>query len=173
MPRFLRPTEFVARLIAAALFIVLSFGGAVQAGSVPIPDGTQLIILRHADRVGEDLTPKGIARAEALPVALKGVEIDAVYSPGIKRNLDTAAPLLKATGLSVKRIPTKGAAARMMSEGAGKTVVWIGNKGNLAQIWEDLGAPGAAPLEYGDLFFVTRGADGAPKVRREHLAPLK
>ena len=56
---------------------------------------TTLIVLRHTDRQGleGDLSKKGRARAEALVLALRDFEIDAIYSPGIQRNLDTAAPL--------------------------------------------------------------------------------
>ncbi len=151
-------------LIAAALI-----AAPAQAG-IAIPPGTKLIIVRHADRTGEDLNEKGKARAQALVAALDGIPIDAIFSPGFNRNLDTAAPLAAARGLTVTRIPANNPAARLMFEGAGKTIVWIGNKGNLQSIWDDLAAPGPAPLEYGDLFIVEPGSSG-PRVTRRRFGP--
>jgi hypothetical protein len=152
-----------------ALTAALLVAPAVQA-QVAVPPGTKLIIVRHADRTGENLNDRGKARAKALVGALAGMPIDAIYSPGFQRNLDTAAPLAAARGLAVTRIPADNPAARLMAEGAGKTIVWVGNKGNLQSIWDDLGAPGPAPLEYGDLFIVESGGNG-PKVTRRRFEP--
>lgn len=157
-----------------AALLVLAGGLAACApttgsGKVPMPSGTRLIVLRHADRVGEDLTPEGEARARALVGALEGIPIDAIYSPGIKRNLDTAAPLAAARGLTVERIPAENPAATLMARGAGRSIVWIGNKGNLQAIWDALDAPGPPPLEYGDLHIVEPGRPGPPGVTRRRF----
>jgi histidine phosphatase superfamily protein (branch 1) len=157
--------QFLAISAAAVL------GGCATPGQVAMPADTTLIILRHGDRDAEELNETGRARAAALVPALASVQIDAIYSPGIKRNLDTAAPLAAARGLTVQRIPTENPAARLMAEGAGKTIVWIGNKGNLASIWQALGAPDPAPLQYGDLFFVTPARFGSPRVIRQRFGP--
>lgn len=139
---------------------------------VAIPPGTRLIILRHGDRDGEQLNDKGRERARALVPALANEPVQAIFSPGIDRNLDTAAPLAEARGLEIRRIPVENPAARLMQQGAGQTIVWVGNKGNLNSIWEALGAPGDPPLEYGDLFIVERGALGRPKVTRRRFGPV-
>lgn len=144
-------------------------GCADGADRVAIPPGTTLILLRHADRDGEMLNVKGRARAQALVAALDGVAIDAIYSPGLQRNLDTAAPLAAARGLTVQRIPVENPAARLMAEGSGKTIVWVGNKGNLRSIWDAIGAPEPPPLEYGDLYLVTRARVGSPRVERRRF----
>ncbi|MEM7241986.1 MAG: histidine phosphatase family protein [Pseudomonadota bacterium] len=149
------------------IFALLILAVPSWAQKVAIPDGTTLIILRHADRSGEDLNALGRARAEALVAALDGIDIDHIFSPSIQRNLDTAAPLATARGMEIERIAAGKPAAKLISEGAGKTIIWIGNKGNLKSIWDDLGAPGNAPLMYGDLFFVTPG----PVVERRVVAP--
>lgn len=138
--------------------------GCGSPGSVSIPPDTTLIALRHTERDGDLLSERGHARAAALPDALAGVQIDAIYSPGLERNLQTAAPLAAATGLDVTRIPPVGAVNRIMAEQPGRTVVWVGNKGNLTEIWTTLGAPGDPPLTYGEVFTLTRGALGAVKV---------
>ncbi len=152
-----------------ALFL-WAFAATSVLAEVAVPPGTTLIILRHSDRTGEDLNAKGIVRSEALVPALAGIGIDAIFSPGIRRNLDTAAPLSTARGLPVQRIPAKNPAAALMAKGGGKTIVWIGNKGNLRSIWADIAAPGPPPLEYGDLFIVTLG-NGALHVDRRRFGP--
>ncbi len=136
-----------------------------------MPDGTTLIILRHADRLGDDLSDKGHARAAALVGALDGVEIDAIYTLGIQRNLDTATPLAAARGLPVETIFGGNPTSRLMSEGAGETIVWVGNKDNLAAIWDSLSLPAPPPLEYGDLFFVEPTDGGPPSVERRRFEP--
>ncbi|KNG94202.1 histidine phosphatase family protein [Pseudaestuariivita atlantica] len=137
--------------------------------SVEFPRGTRLFIYRHGDRTDENLSEKGIARSKAFAKALKDEGIDAIFSPGIQRNLDTAKPLAEATGLEITRIPQEAPTARLMREGAGKTIVWVGNKGNLRRIWEDLGAQDPPPLEYGDLYIVTRGPGGIPRIERKRI----
>ncbi len=151
--------------LMALSFAVLT-GCALDPERVTIPKDTKLIVLRHADRNGEELSREGIARAKALVDALEGVHIDAIYSPNIQRNLDTAAPLAEARSLSVTRIPYDNIARRLVDGSEGKTIVWVGNKGNLADIWESLNAEDPAPLEYGDLFTVERGTLGGVTVTR-------
>lgn len=146
-------------------------GCATAGGAATLAPGSTLIILRHADRVDEDLTDLGQERAAALVPALEGIHIDAIYAPGIKRNLDTAAPLAKARGLSVESVGSLSPVPALFDKGAGKTVVWIGNKGNLAEIWEALGAPGDPPVVYGDLFIVTPGRLGGVRVDRRYHGP--
>lgn len=135
-----------------------------------MPAGTTLVILRHMDRDDENLNEKGKARAQALIPALNGVKLDAIYSPGIQRNLDSAAPLAKARGLKISRMPAQSPAKRLMAQGGGKSILWMGNKGNLASIWEDLGLPGPPPLQYGDLFIV-KADGGTPTVKRMRFGP--
>lgn len=159
-------------MLTRRLFLLTALAACSAAPrSVDIPQGTRLIIYRHADRDGDNLSAKGIARAQAFARALESERIDAIYSPGIQRNLDTAQPLADAKGLTVSRMPQENPTARLMREGAGKTIVWVGNKGNLAQIWADLGAQDPAPLAYGDLFIVTRGPGGIPRIERTRVEP--
>ncbi len=171
----------------AFLILILGLGLAActPARDLSMPADTTFIVLRHADRTGEDLSDKGRARADALVEALQGTPIDAIYSPGIQRNLDTAAPLASARGLEVEpsaplasargleveRFSAERAATNLVSLGAGRTVVWVGNKGNLNAIWDELSLPGPPPLEYGDLFFVTRDGTARTVVTRQRFGP--
>lgn len=136
-------------------------------GPVALQPSSTLILTRHGDRSGSEdmLNARGRQRAQDLVTALDGTPLDAIYSPGIQRNLDTAAPLAKARGLTVNRIPQEAPTAALAAASAGRRVLWVGNKGNLTTIWETLGLPGAVPLDYGDLTFLH--SDGAGRVRIE------
>lgn len=141
------------------------------AGKVRLASGTRLIIVRHADRLDDNLSPKGIARAAALPAALEGLPLDVIYSPGIQRNLDTARPLAAARKLPITRIPQERPAPIIAQRSPGQSVIWVGNKGNLRSIWEDLMLPGEPPLEYGDLFIITADDTGTLSVERRRWGP--
>lgn len=166
--------------LSRRLFLAASLGGASGlltacaspgGGTVHLAPGSRLIVVRHGDRTDENLNDLGKARAAALPAALEGMPLDAILSPGIQRNLDTAAPLAAARGLPITRMPQERPARRIAAAHAGKSVIWVGNKGNIQSIWDDLGLPGAPPLGYGDLFIVTADADGTLRVERRRWEP--
>lgn len=144
---------------------------AATPGTLTFAPNSTLILTRHADRDGEDLNAKGLQRAAALVTALDGIPLDGIYAPGIKRNLDTAAPLAQARGLSVKRIPQESPTGPLLRAGAGKTVIWVGNKGNLTTIWQDLGLPEPIPLDYGDLVLIQSDASGRITLDRRRYGP--
>ncbi|QJF50088.1 histidine phosphatase family protein [Roseobacter ponti] len=132
---------------------------------------TTVIMIRHADRAGEVLNSKGIARAAAMPAALARYDLDAIYAPDIQRNLDTAAPLATATGLPVTVIVKEQAGARMTADYPDGTVIWVGNKGNLRTIWAELGAPGQPPQEYGEIGVIELQGTGRHRVTRLTVGP--
>ncbi|WP_236016525.1 histidine phosphatase family protein [Salipiger abyssi] len=150
-------------LVSAALL-----AGCAGGGPVRLAADTTLYITRHGDRSGSDelLNEQGQARARALVAALEGEPLDAIYSPGIQRNLDTAAPLAEARGLTIERRPQEAPTARLASEAAGRAAIWIGNKGNIAEIWEVLGLPEPVGLEYGDLTVLRTDDAGRMSVER-------
>ena len=160
---------FRARLLGVVVIAVL-LAGCANIGIVKSPSGTTttLILLRHAERplFGKELNDDGRARASALPTALRGIHVDAIYSPNLSRNLDTVAPLAKQRGLSVKVVETAWLslvrdADLLIRENPGKTVLWVGNTDNLKNIYEDIGGVGPPPIKYGDLYFV-RVSDKGP-----------
>ena len=158
--------------------VFVAMAGAFLSGCITVGDirsaqgtSTTLIMLRHAERpiTGTELTDKGRARAAALPAALKGTRIDVIYSPDLSRNLDTVAPLAKERGLKVKVLKigwTAGVASRIIPPNPGKTVLWVGNHDNLTEIYEDIGAEGKPPLDYGDLFILQIPDKGPVHVTR-------
>lgn len=164
----------VNRRILIILAALLSVAACSRVANVPIPDDTTLIMLRHADRDDALLNEKGRARAVALVDALDGVAIDAIYSPNIQRNLDTAAPLAAARGMEILRTNRVGAAEAFLdivAASSGQTIVWIGNKDNLVPIWEALALDHPAPVEYGDLFIVEGRPGAVAQVTRLRFGP--
>jgi hypothetical protein len=149
--------------------LLLAIAACDRSAQVAVPEGTTLIILRHADRDDVQLNAKGRARAEALVAALEGVRIDAIYAPQIQRNIDTAKPLATARGMEIKLVERFDAAdsfLEIVAASGGQTIVWVGNKDNISPIWEALGLDRPSPIEYGDLFFVDGVSSVLPKVTR-------
>lgn len=149
-----------------ALLVALAASALLLAACGPRPPeahGT-LIVLRHADRTRSMLNEKGVARAAALPAALAGIPIDAIYATQRQRNIDTATPLARARRLAIHTMPAFGAGTRMFQANPGKTIVWIGNQENLGFLWMELGIPGIPPLRYGELFIVTLPKGGGPAI---------
>lgn len=137
-----------------------------RRGSVALAPGTTLIVLRHAERDGEALSRQGRHRARRLAEALAGTPIEAIYTRDIPRNRETAAPLAEARGLPVEILTAPNPAPELARRGAGRVVVWIGNKNNLADIWIALDAPGDPPLGYGELRVLTPGSPVQSRNRR-------
>ena len=158
-----------SRRIILSLAILSVVAACGRTSVVSVPEGTTLLMLRHADRDDVQLNAKGRARAEALVAAVDGIAIDAIYAPNIQRNIDTAAPLANARGLEIRlteRFDAVDSFLEIVATSAGQTIVWVGNKDNLAPIWEGLGLNRPPPLEYGDLFIVESAAPALPKVTR-------
>lgn len=143
---------------------------ALAACGMPAGDGGRLIVLRHTERTGENLNAEGIARARALPAALSDIRpIDAIFAPDRQRNIDTAAPLARARGQEVEIIPAVNIAATMLRRHPGGTVAWVGNKDNLAALWEEIGAHGEPPIHYGEVFIVAMTGLRAGAIERRRF----
>lgn len=143
---------------------------ALATCGLPAGDGGRLIVLRHTERTGENLNAAGIARARALPAALADVRpIDAIFAPNRQRNIDTAAPLARARGLEVAVIPAVNIARAMLRRHPGGTVVWVGNKDNLADLWDEIAAHGEPPIHYGEVFVVSMTGLRAGTIERRRF----
>ena len=172
--------------ISFVLMFIMACSGASQKPSMPVKSAagteTTFILVRHAERAKEPgesaLKPEGRVRAQALANALEDMGVTAIYSPDRGRNRETVEPLAKRLGLNVNLIPEKQLANTkvfanqfvntVLSEHAGGTVVWVGNKspvgiwgGNLKEIYKQLGATGDAPSKYDDLFIIVVTDAGA------------
>lgn len=138
--------------------------------SAPPPTNafTTIIALRHADWDGPKLNTLCHVRAADLPAAMWNYEIEAICAPNIDRNLNTAAPLFKATEQPVIRILTENVAGQITSAYPEGAVVWAGNKNNIKALWKDPNAPGEPPLKYRNLFIVKLNSFSIRRVTRLH-----
>ena len=148
-------------LIAASVLLTACAGPSAE-----FQPGSQLILLRHADRSGDLLNRIGRERAAALPEALQAYDIAGIYLPEVERNRQTAAPLAAARGLEPQVINAENPTHDLLRAGAGRTILWVGNKGNLGRIWETLGAEGPPPVGYGDVAVIALSSRGDLVVRR-------
>ena len=159
--------------ITVSLIIVAAGCGTVTHSE---PGTTTTIILtRHSDRdpLAEDLNDKGRLRAEALVEAVGDMNISAIYSPDMKRNLETAKPLAKHLGIKVQVLgPSKNeVTTAILTRNPGEVVIWIGNSHNLKDIYSLLGGEGAPPINYGDLYIVEVKDSGDPVVTKKRYGP--
>lgn len=152
-----------------ALGVLLLIAGAAHAADhtndappfmerVAPPETGMLILVRHADRnQGEtDLNDTGQARAAVLPDALADLPLDAIYHADFLRNADTAAPLASALGLTPQVLePDETLSTRLVNAAERSAVIWIGNVGNLVDLWEALDLGGASPTRYGSIAILT------------------
>ena len=160
----MRRRNLIASL--AILPLLAACAGGIDRTAPSDTMGGTLIVVRHTERTGENLNDVGIARAATLPESLAGVEIDGIYAPDRQRNIDTATPLAKAKGLEVQVIQAVDIARTMFQRQPGGTLVWVGNKDNLADLWEEIGAAGEPPINYGELFIVPMSGLNAGRVER-------
>ena len=139
----------------------------------PVEETGRIIVLRHADReIGDPmLNARGRDRAAALPAALADQQIDAIYARNVTRNLDTAAPLAAARGLTPVPVEVDdGLADFLKAEARGRSIVWIGNSDNLQTLWQAWSPPTTPPVQYGQIAILALEPDGSWALveRRSH-----
>ena len=161
-------------VVLTGLLAMMVFLGGCESVKSPPGTTTTIILLRHADRYpwDKDLNEKGIERAKALPAALADIKVDVIYSPDKIRNLDTVKPFIAENGTELRIIDTSGAAERLVGENPGKTVLWVGNTGNLQSIYGTLGGKDEHPKIYGDIFILTITDKGLKKVEKRNFGGL-
>jgi phosphohistidine phosphatase SixA len=148
--------------------------GVVLALLVTSPAAAQssIFLVRHAERADSapgtsptmgadpDLSEAGMARAESLARLLKDATITAIFATEFKRTQQTAAPLAKALGLTVKVIPSKSTADLVKQLEATKgNVMVVGHSNSVPDVIKALGI--STPVTIGDddfdnLFIVNR-----------------
>ena len=170
------PTTRAIWLTALCLMVLVSWGCAPRLYA-PADTTTQVVLIRHAERtaITKELTPGGHQRAAALPAAVEDLNIVAIYSPDLSRNIDTVKPLAETLGLDITiaaesaKIDLDQVAGRLVNDHPGKTVLWVGNKGNLVRLYSALGGTDEAPLEYGELFIMHVPDQGATRVEKRRF----
>ncbi len=155
--------------LALPLLLALTLlGGCVTTP----PPATTFILVRHAEKVPDgskdpELTPAGLARADALAVRLADVPLNAVYSTGFRRTQQTAAPTARGHQLTVITYDAKESAAdfsaRLKREHAGQSVLVVGHSNTIPGIASALCSCAVAEMsetEYDRLTTVRINAQG-------------
>ena len=117
-----------------------------------------------------DLSEAGRARAESLASALKDARVTAIYATEFKRTQQTAAPLAKALGLTVKVVTSKSAADLLKQLKAEKgNVLVVGHSNTVPDVIKGLGVTTPVTIgddEFDNMFLVSTGTP--PAVVRLH-----
>jgi phosphohistidine phosphatase SixA len=141
-----------------------------------------IFLVRHAERADTspgvsptmaadpDLSEAGRARAESLASALKDARITAIYTTEFKRTQQTAAPLAKVLGLTVKVVTSKSAADLVKQLKAEKgNVLVVGHSNTVPDVIKGLGVTTPVTIgddEFDNMFLVSTGTP--PAVVRLH-----
>jgi phosphohistidine phosphatase SixA len=143
------------------------------AAATPLAAQPTIFLVRHAERADStpgmsptmaadpDLSDAGRARADSLAAALKDANITAIYVTEFKRTQQTAAPLAKALGLTVKIVTSKNTPELIKQLVASKgNVLVVGHSNSVPDVIKGLGV--TAPVAIGDdefdnMFLVSRG----------------
>jgi phosphohistidine phosphatase SixA len=172
----------LASLLLAPLLIQSSIAQSTDEGFKP----TTVILVRHAEKADaprEDppLTEAGAARSQKLASLFTNAGIKAIYTSQFLRTKQTAEPLAKQLGLTVKTltIQSKKSNPREVSEEsirlivdeimkhAGDTALVVGHSNSVPDVIKMLGGdvvPVIDEKRFDDLFIVTLYAKGKAKV---------
>jgi phosphohistidine phosphatase SixA len=150
--------------------------------ATPAAAQNTIFLVRHAERADTsqgtsprlgadpDLSAAGRARAESLASVLKDAHITAIYATEFKRTQQTAAPLAKALGLTVKIVTPKSAAALIEQLKTERSnVLVVGHSNTVPDVIKDLGVTTRVTIgedDFDNLFLVTTGA--RPSLLRLH-----
>ena len=153
--------------VALGLTACVGTGGTVSRGDTrTLPEGTRLLIVRHFDRDGEDLSREGRARAALLPSVIADIPLDGI----------STRPLARARGMEMQMLSGLGPDGtlpdQVIDAASGRSVIWVGNRDNLREIWEVLALPGEPPLTYGEVFVVEPGRNGRARVTERRMVPV-
>jgi 2,3-bisphosphoglycerate-dependent phosphoglycerate mutase len=141
------------------LFVLMTLLGACRSGTVDsdlpvaveqnVETATTIYLVRHAEKATSDpsnedpdLTPTGMARAQALRGLLQGEEIHALYATKYVRTIQTLKPLAEERQLEIIRYEGhdfNGLRERLLRDHRGQTVVVAGHSNTLLPIIEALG----------------------------------
>lgn len=165
----------------ALIFIILLCGfwigcTGTEESSKP-GTATTVILIRHAERDNFfTITAAGRERAKALINAVHDMDITAICSPDLDRNLDTVKPLAdhlkidiiltpRFSELTIDKVVTD-----LLTKHLGETVLLVGNgSGNLRALHQRLGGIGDGPYQYGDIFIYTIPDHGSVTVTKSRF----
>lgn len=176
-----RKTFFVPFLVGGVMGVVLLAAGyGLHARLVAGNRTTLVMVTRHAEKdltggVDPQLTAAGTARAARLaslvPHRQGALGFDRVYVTPWRRSIDTARPVLAASGAVLTRVPaddTAGLVQRIRTEDGGRRVLVVAHSDTVPDIVRRL-APGVpipdiADDEYGAVYLVALPRYGSATV---------
>ncbi len=149
------------------VLIVIGCVGYHQPATTVEPVTTALVV-RHAERSNDSLTPAGRVRAEKLAHVAGEAGVTAIYATEFIRTQQTVQPLAAHLGLPVNLYPAadvEGLVDQILSDHAGEVVLIAGHGDTVPAIIKELGGE-SMPLikEYDNLFIVTVYGPGSAKV---------
>jgi broad specificity phosphatase PhoE len=167
-------------LVAAAVSACAPSVPPAPAIPAADPGTTTVIVVRHAEKAAEPaadppLTAAGVARAQALVDALRGVPIRAVISTDFARTRSTVAPVAARLGLTTQLVDARArdhashVASDVLARYRGQTVLVAGHSNTVPDIVAALVAPkppNICDAEYDNLYVVRVPAAGAATVER-------
>ena len=149
---------------------------ALLAMAAPVFAQKAIVVVRHAEKADQSTDPvlsaQGAARAEALAKALAAMDVKAVYVTQYQRTALTAAPLMKAAGLTAIQVHSDASAElveRMKREYPGDVVLTVGHSNSVPRILKLLGATETIELgdnDYDNLFIVVPKPSGSATLLR-------
>ncbi len=153
------PTWKFRFLFIGCLFLILSVSAYAQAS-----DETLIFLVRHAEKDLTESTPdpnlsaEGKAHAQKLQALLKDAGIQVVYSTATKRTEQTAEPLVKQLGLSIKHYDAKDTkfTETLVKENAGKRILVVSHSNvvpDQLNAWTQA-KKYAITEDYGDLYVI-------------------
>lgn len=164
---------FVLFLGLSATGKALGQAPSVEAGLPAAERQTTYLIVRHADRDGDQdrLTAAGHTRAQALCELGTLLNVTALYSTDFERTRSTAQPLAKARGLNLELYdqPSAEWIASMRQANSGGVVLIVGHSNTIGLIASQLAGvpvPEIGHGEYDHLYVVTDQKGLSPSLVR-------
>ena len=143
---------------------VLAEVNAQPHAQLPMQIATQVIIVRHAEKISGDgddpeLTVLGQRRAAALADILSDAGVGAIFSTQFTRNVQTVTPIADKVGLPVNIRPinsvsvgdyARALAAEVRDLHGGETVLIVGHSNTVDDLIVAFGGPRLDDLEHDD-----------------------
>ena len=146
-----------------------------------------VVLVRHGEKLSAPaddpgLTAAGRARAEALADSLRDTGVDLILTSGLRRTVETAAPLAQSTGLQPETVGlgtsidshVSDIVARIRTTPRDATIVVVGHSNTLPAIAKAIGAVQPVSLrdcDYDKLFVVQLGGDRPTVVAARYGEP--
>ncbi|MEI6737776.1 MAG: phosphoglycerate mutase family protein [Pseudomonadota bacterium] len=185
---FIKTCTTIFASVAALMAPLCSIANASAAETAALAALPMVILVRHAEKADDKaadpvLSAAGIARAEALAVALKDAGVTAIITTTLQRTILTAKPIAAAHGIMPQTIPIQRdglklhidavtAAIRGHRAQKNAVVLVVGHSNTVPLIVNALGGPPLPILceaDYSSLFVVTPASSGGVRVVRSQF----